>query len=399
MKVIQTKTENHTSLVKHWTDNVHVDQNTIDQAVTISKLPFIHKHIALMPDCHLGKGATVGSVIATKKAIVPAAVGVDIGCGMIAVQTSLVAKDLSDSLKDVRNWIEEKIPVGRNSHTDSQVKKIHTARWHTIRDTYSDIVHEFPKIMTKKHPINQLGTLGGGNHFIEICLDEKDNVWIMLHSGSRGIGNRIGKFFIEKAKEEMSDFHIRLEHTDLSYLSDKSKYFKSYWRALEWSQTYARHNRDVMLESIIRILSDKFKGFRLKEKAINCHHNYVSIENHFGENVYVTRKGAIRARKDDLGIIPGSMGTKSFIVQGKGNLQSFQSCSHGAGRTMSRTKAKESISLDEHIKDTEGVECKKDISVLDETPKAYKDIDAVMKAQDELVGIKHTLKQILCIKG
>jgi len=267
------------------------------------------------------------------------------------------------------------------------------------------ILESFPKLSRKgnrslgKKAALQCGTLGGGNHFIEICLDTEDRVWVMLHSGSRGVGNVIGRYFIEVAKEDMRVHHINLKDRNLAYLSEGTQHFDDYVHAVSWAQNYARANRDTMMKLVLNVLRRHLGKFGIKEQAINCHHNYVQRENHFGENVWVTRKGAVSAREGELGIIPGSMGARSFIVRGKGNAESFHSCSHGAGRVMSRGKAKNAITVDQHKEATKGVECRKDKGVLDESPAAYKDIDAVMAAQEDLVEVVHTLKQILCVKG
>jgi len=403
MLVTQVKREEGqgVGLVKHWTEGVDVDQKTIEQAMNVAKLPFIHKHVALMPDCHLGKGATIGSVIPTKKAIIPAAVGVDLGCGMMAAKLNLNASQLPDSLKNVRSSIESMVPVGNGrggSHRETSTASLN--KWRMIVDDFETIVDRHPKLKPSRNPVEQMGTLGGGNHFIEICLDESENVWVMLHSGSRGIGNKIGMYFISLAKEEMRKFHINLPDRDLSYLPEGSEYFDDYWLAVKWAQEYAFKNRELMMKSILVSLEKSLKlPIRVVEKEINCHHNYVSLENHYGENVYVTRKGAIRARKDELGIIPGSMGTKSYIVRGKGSVESFHSCSHGAGRAMSRTEAKRRFTVEDHVKATEGIECRKDGGVIDETPAAYKDIDAVMLAQSDLIEPVTRLRQVVCVKG
>ncbi len=385
--------------VKIYTDEV--EPSTMQQLYNLSQLPFIHSHIAAMPDVHLGKGATVGSVIPTKGAIIPAAVGVDIGCGMNALRLSIKAKDLPDNLRAVRLAIEEAIPVGFNMH------KVDRARQSTIRALsggLDQIIGKHKKIYSmQKRPyqtwIRQIGTLGGGNHFIELCLDEKDDVWIMLHSGSRGVGNVIGQYFIALAKKDMSQHHINLPDKDLAYFTEGSKYFDDYVQAVEWAQDYAMANRREMMHLIVKTLRKKLPKFGITKQAINCHHNYVSQEVHFGERVFLTRKGAIQARLDELGIISGSMGAKSFIVRGKGNAQSFHSCSHGAGRKMSRSAAKRQFVEEDVITQTEGVECRKDKGIIDEIPAAYKDIDKVMEHQNDLVEIVHTLKQIVCVKG
>ncbi len=395
-------------LVKMWTKGVPVEDAALEQLKNMSTLPFIHKHIAVMPDVHLGKGATVGSVIPTKNAIVPASVGVDIGCGMCAMRTTLTSKDLPENMKALRSLIEKAVPHGRSkggggndkgSWKNNPPNQVLT-EWRKLEKDFKVICDKYKHFEQQNH-LMHLGTLGTGNHFIELCLDEDDRVWVMLHSGSRGIGNSIGRTFIEKAKKEMEKWHIHLPDRDLSYLVEGSEYFDDYWYALKWAQDFARTNRDVMMNRVLDVMRrcKDLPGFKIEKKAINCHHNYVDKEHHFGSNVYVTRKGAIRARKGDLGIIPGSMGTRSYIVEGLGNPDSFCSCSHGAGRKMSRNEAKKLFSLDDHIKATEGVECRKDEEVIDETPGAYKSIDDVMEAQKTLVAVRHTLKQFLCVKG
>lgn len=390
--------------VKIWTDDI--ESSALEQLHNISQMPFIHKHIAVMPDVHYGIGATVGSVIATKKAIIPAAVGVDIGCGMMAVETSLNAKDLPDSLKEIRNDLERTIPHGFTTIQGRSTKgnfdlvtSSNANRWKTLSDDYKIITDKHKKIESFTNYQKQLGTLGGGNHFVEICLDLDNKVWIMLHSGSRGIGNLIGRYFIELAKQDMRVHHINLKDENLSYLSEGTQYFNDYIFALNWAQRYASINRESMMDSTLRILRKHLKPFILKKEAINCHHNYATIENHFGENVWVTRKGAVRARESDLGIIPGSMGAKSFIVKGKGNKESFCSCSHGAGRKMSRNEAKKLFTVEDLKVQTQNVECRKDANVIDEIPEAYKDIEEVMENQSDLVEVVAQLKQILCIKG
>lgn len=392
--------------IKMWTDHVPVDQASIDQLKNIANMPFIHKHVAVMPDVHYGIGATVGSVIATKGAIIPAAVGVDIGCGMMAVKLNLTANDLPEDLSTMRSDIEAAVPHGRTNNGGSgdrgawgDVPEVVGRLWSDMRDKYGWITKEHPGAHSK-NTANHLGTLGGGNHFVEVCLDEDNNVWVMLHSGSRGLGNRIGQYFIEKAKEEMQRYFINLPDQDLSYLVEGSSLFDDYCYAVEFAQEFAAKNRAIMLTNTLTAMQRGItKPIWMVEDAVNCHHNYISKEQHQGANVYVTRKGAVRARTTDLGIIPGSMGAKSFIVRGLGNEQSFCSCSHGAGRVMSRNQAKKEVSLEQHLKDTAGVECRKDMDVIDETPSAYKNIDDVMRSQSDLVEIVHTLKQILCVKG
>jgi tRNA-splicing ligase RtcB len=389
-----------------WTKGVPVEEGAIRQLANIARLPFIHSHVAAMPDVHFGRGATVGSVIATKGAVIPAAVGVDIGCGMMAVRIGLNARRLPDNLRAIRDAVERTVPVG-NAKTGGWARgevphRINT-RWYDsgLADQLADLQARHPALRDVKD-LSHLGTLGGGNHFIEICLDEADDVWVMLHSGSRGVGNRIGNFFIEKAKREIGHKHLghALPDKDLAYLVEgKDSLFDEYMAAVGWAQEYARINREVMMERILHMLKGHLPRFKADKHAVNCHHNYVERETHFGADVLVTRKGAVSARKGELGIIPGSMGAKSFIVRGKGNLNSFHSCSHGAGRIMSRTEAKQRFSVAEHKLATKGVECRKDAGVIDETPAAYKDIDAVMAAQSDLVEVVHTLKQVVCVKG
>jgi tRNA-splicing ligase RtcB len=384
--------------IKAWTDGVPVEFEARKQLQNIAALPFVHGHVAVMPDVHLGRGATVGSVIPTRGAIIPAAVGVDIGCGMAAVMTSITASQLPDSLKAIRAGIEKVIPVGQGSH--KQPPRRSESAWYSRHKAgYEAIEAKHPKIAEKKSAALQIGTLGGGNHFIEICLDEADRVWVMLHSGSRNIGNRIGTYFIAKAKEEIEAAGLRLPDRDLAWLGEGSQSFNDYVEAVGWAQDYARSNRDVMMAAVIAVLQETWPDLQTLDVAVNCHHNYVEREEHFGERVWLTRKGAVRARKGELGIIPGSMGARSFIVRGRGNPDSFESCSHGAGRAMSRTAAKERFSLEEHVAATAHVECRKDAGVIDETPMAYKDIDAVMAAQADLVEVVHTLRQVVCVKG
>ena len=388
--------------LKMWTRGVPVEESAMQQLRNIASLPFVHKHVAAMPDVHWGMGATVGSVIATKGAIIPAACGVDIGCGMVASMTTLMASDLPDNLHGVRFAVEAAVPHGRTDNGGQNDR----GAWGTPNpvpkfDTLKAIVAKHPKLeRASRRAGNHIGTLGTGNHFIEVCLDEASRVWVMLHSGSRGIGNAIGMHFINKAKEDMRRWFINLPDADLAYIPQGSSLFSDYVEALNWAQDFARENRETMLAAVmVAIKAALGREFDHGTVAVNCHHNYVVMESHFGENVWVTRKGAVRAREGDLGVIPGSMGVRSYIVRGKGNPESFHSCSHGAGRKMSRTEARKAFTLEDHIKATEGVECRKDESVLDETPGAYKSIDAVMAAQADLVEIVHTLKQVVCIKG
>lgn len=388
------------ALIKSWTDGVPFDSNARDQVKRLALLPFIHRHVAVMPDVHWGLGATVGSVIPTMNAIIPAAVGVDIGCGMVAARTSLTASDLPDSLKDIRSNIERDVPVGRMAHKglSRHASESSLVGLDQLIEKHPGLTSRGNKSLLKK-AANQCGTLGGGNHFIELCLDTDKRVWVMLHSGSRGVGNLIGRYFIEVAKKDMRVHHINLPDKDLAYLSEGTGHFDDYVTAVTWAQNYARANRDTMMSLVLDVLHRHLRDFSIEDHAINCHHNYVQKEHHFDADVWLTRKGAVSAREGELGIIPGSMGARSFIVRGKGNAQSFHSCSHGAGRVMSRSKAKTAISLDQHKEATKGVECRKDKGMLDESPAAYKDIDAVMGAQADLVEVVHTLKQILCVKG
>jgi len=391
--------------VKVWTDEI--DDNAISQLENLSKMPFIHHHMAAMPDVHWGMGATIGSVIPSKGAVIPAAVGVDLGCGMMAVQTTLTANELPDNLHIIRLDIEASIPHGRSDNGGkndiggwSDIPNSIINRWNQLSKVYEEIIAKHPKAKGYNNA-NHLGTLGTGNHFIEICLDESDRVWVMLHSGSRGVGNRIGSYFIEKAKEEMDRYHILqyLPDKDLSYLVEHTELFDDYVVAVEWAQDFASENRKAMMESVLGVMHNHFGNFGLEKQAINCHHNYIARENHFGANVIVTRKGAIRAREGDLGIIPGSMGAKSFIVRGKGNKDSFCSCSHGAGRKLGRQEARRMFTAEDLAEQTKGIECPKDYARVDEIPSAYKSIDKVMENQSDLVEVLHTLKQVVNVKG
>lgn len=385
--------------VKIYTNDI--DMSAYQQLVNISNLPFIHSHIAAMPDVHCGIGATVGAVIPTKHAIIPAAVGVDIGCGMNAVKLSLKAHQLPDNLKYLRFNIEERIPVGMSAHSKDNIRlnacEPFKKRIEAILEKHPKI-EKFSKNLDQKW-MSQLATLGGGNHFIEICLDQNNDVWIMLHSGSRGIGNAIGTYFIDLAKKDMGIHLKSLPDKDLAYLTEGTKHFKDYLNAVSWAQDYAFANRREMMKIILELMQAQFPPFQITSEAINCHHNYVAFEEHYGEKVYVTRKGAIRARVGDLGIIPGSMGACSYIVAGKGVNTSFHSCAHGAGRRLSRTAAKDKFSIKDLENQTKGVECRKDKHVLDEIPAAYKNIDEVMVNQSDLVDVLYQLKQVVCIKG
>lgn len=396
--------------VKAWTKGVSLEAEAKEQLLNLATLPFIHKHIAVMPDAHAGKGSTIGSVIATTGAIIPAAVGVDLGCGMTAVHTGLKAKDLPDDLKAVRLAIEKAVPHGRTNDGKAGDRGAWcdppdpvVNAWRTLEQEYALIVDKHPKLDNGHvNHVRHLGTLGTGNHFIELCTDETGDCWLMLHSGSRGVGNRIGTYFIELARQDMKRYFIDLPDRDLAYLPEGSKHFNDYVEAVEWAQRFAHYNRTMMMSTVRQALLalGTLPGiYTVEDSLISCHHNYVAKENHFGSNVWVTRKGAVRARKDDLGLIPGSMGVGSYVVRGKGNPESFNSCSHGAGRAMSRTRAKATITLDEHIEATKHVECRKDSDVLDETPGAYKPLEDVMKAQESLVEIVHKLTPLVCVKG
>ena len=398
MPVRHVITENRVP-VKIWTDDV--DERSIEQLSNIAKMPFIHHHVAAMPDVHLGIGATIGSVIATHKAIIPAAVGVDIGCGMLACRLSITANELDEvSLKKVFDQISRDVPVGRGQHQDKRalldVAKPFEPRLTALLQKHPQLLKSFGK---ESKWVNQMGTLGGGNHFIEVCLDEENCVWMMLHSGSRGLGNAMADYFIKLARKDMERWMINLPDRDLAYFPEGSEHFGDYIEAVMLAQEYAAQNRQSMADLVLAAMKRHLPPFEVTSEIVNCHHNYVDIEYHYGANVFVTRKGAIRARQGDLGIIPGSMGARSFIVSGKGNPESFCSCSHGAGRKMSRTQAEKEFTEADLIAQTEGVVCRKDKGVIDEIPGAYKDIDQVMRNQSDLVDILHTLKQVLCVKG
>ncbi len=393
--------------VKCWTRGVEVADNAKEQLLSSASLPFIYKWVAAMPDVHWGMGATVGSVIPTKGAIVPAAVGVDLGCGMMACQTSMTASDLPDSLGAVRSAIESAVPHGRTANGGrgdrgawGNIPDSVGMEWAAMAADFDALCDRHPRLR-KCNNVHHLGTLGTGNHFIELCLDEADRVWVMLHSGSRGLGNRIGSHFIHLAKQDMKRWFIHLPDENLAYIPEGSENFGDYVKAVGFAQQFARVNREVMMRHVMEALAglDFLPDFNAEVSAVNCHHNYVANEKHYGEKVWVTRKGAVRAGKGELGIIPGSMGARSYIVRGKGNPESFCSCSHGAGRRMSRAEARLLFSVDDHAEATAGIECRKDEGVIDETPAAYKDIDAVMRAQSDLVDVVHTLRQVVCVKG
>jgi tRNA-splicing ligase RtcB len=394
--------------VRMWTAGVPVEDAARVQIANLARLPILGGPIAIMPDVHLGKGATVGSVIPTRGAIIPAAVGVDIGCGMVALRTTLVANDLPDSLAPIRAAIERDVPVGFDAHPhpaleatkDDGTFSLRT-RMAALRTRYGTlgVVATLGKFDDAR-VWNQVGTLGGGNHFIELCLDEADRVWILLHSGSRNVGNRIGEVSIATARRLAERDDIHLPDRDLAWLAEGTPAFDRYVAALRWAQDYAALNRDVMLHLVLRALRRFFpQDIAVRESAVNCHHNYADLEDHAGERLWITRKGAVSARRGELGIIPGSMGARSFIVRGKGSAASYHSCSHGAGRAMSRNEARRRFTRADLVAQTSGVECRKDTAVIDELPAAYKDVDAVMAAQSDLVDVVHTLKQVLCVKG
>ena len=385
--------------VKVWTPDLEATAR--QQLENVSRLPIVHGHVAAMPDVHAGIGATVGSVIPTKGAIVPAAVGVDLGCGINAVQLSLTAADLPQSLGRIRSAIESAVPVGFDIHRGGDAPEEAAKK---MKQGLDRIVARNPKIASMQKDfretwVRQLGTLGGGNHFIEVCLDEDQQVWVMLHSGSRGIGNVIGRYFIERARREMEKTDARLPDRDLAWLAEGTPAFDEYVEAVHWAQDYAARNRSEMMRAVLEAIRPHVPPFRVVGEAISCHHNYVAKERHFGEDVLVTRKGAIRAGLGDMGVIPGSMGAKSFIVRGKGNPESLCSCAHGAGRRMSRNEAKRRFTAEDVRRQTEGVECRKDAGVVDEIPGAYKPIDEVMANQSDLVDVVHTLRQVVCVKG
>lgn len=389
--------------IKAWVKGVPVEPAAREQLENVAGLPFVHSHLAVMPDVHFGRGATVGSVIPTRGAIIPAAVGVDIGCGMMAMRTSLTAGQLPDNLKRVRDEIERKVPVGngpRGNHSNTPASVETRLKRSGLVERFDVIAGKHDKLSPDRFS-GQLGTLGGGNHFIELCLDEEGRVWVMLHSGSRGTGNRIGTYFIQEARQALEKrvlgYHV--PDRDLAFFVEGEPLFDDYVEAVGWAQDYARLNREAMMERVLQACRETLPGFTIEKSAVNCHHNYVEKEHHFGADVWVTRKGAVRAGEGELGIIPGSMGAKSFIVRGKGNAESFCSCSHGAGRAMSRTAAKARFTVADHIEATKGIECRKDRGVVDETPMAYKDIDKVIAAQEDLIEVVHTLKQVVCVKG
>jgi tRNA-splicing ligase RtcB (3'-phosphate/5'-hydroxy nucleic acid ligase) len=375
--------------------NHDLGHDEIRMAKNVASLPFIFKHVSLMPDVHLGKGALVGSVIATKDAIVPAAIGVDIGCGMAAVKTPFTGDQLEGKLKKIRQDIEAMIPVGFSENKEADKSVRNWKGWKDFKDLHKGVGH----LQSKAE--RQMGSLGGGNHFIEVCIDTENCVWLMLHSGSRNIGNMLAQNHIKTGRNLAKLSETKLPDPDLAYFVEGTPEFADYWRDLQWAQQYALYNREVMMTRFQQVIAKHLSGGKPFKAlmSVNCHHNYAERETHYDESVYVTRKGAVRAQKGDLGIIPGSMGAKSYIVRGKGNVESYCSCSHGAGRVMSRTKAKNTYTLDDLIAQTAGVECRKDEGLLDEIPAAYKPIEQVMDNQRDLVEVVATLKQVLCVKG
>lgn len=401
MKVLYNK-ERQNVPVKIWSQLETVESAALDQLKNIASLPFVFKHVAAMPDVHLGKGATVGSVIATKGAVIPAAVGVDIGCGMMALKLKINPNKVTDNVKKIRQSIERSVPVGFGSNK-TLTKTVESWKgWKTFKNLHATKDHKRGETSLNAKAMSQLGTLGGGNHFIELCTDQDGSIWVMLHSGSRNIGKSLAEIHINRAKDAMKEMFIKLPDPDLAYYSQGTKQYQEYISDLMWAQEYAASNREEMMRRVLKDISHAvgLSGAKIEtEMEVNCHHNYAALENHYGENVLVTRKGAVRARAGDYGIIPGSMGTRSYIVEGLGNQESFCSCSHGAGRRMSRSQAKREFTLDDLKKQTEGVECRKDEGVIDEIPGAYKDIDEVMENQKDLVKIKAQLKQFMCIKG
>jgi tRNA-splicing ligase RtcB len=394
--------------VRLWTGSMSVEDAAVKQLHNISELPILAGHIAVMPDVHMGKGATVGSVIPTLSAVIPSAVGVDIGCGMIAVRTGLKAADLPDSLAAMRAAIERAVPIGFSYHAKPLSIAHEGVAAAELQRRYDGLMAGFDGLslftglghFDAQRMTQQVGTLGGGNHFVELCIDESQSVWVMLHSGSRNVGKTVGEAAMESAKKHVASLDISLKDQDLAWLDDGTEAFDQYTKALSWAQDYARLNRDVMLHLTIQAIEKTLgRSLAITDEAVNCHHNYLSKEEFGGKSVWITRKGAVSARAGQLGIIPGSMGAKSFIVCGKGHEAAYCSCSHGAGRKMSRTAAKKYFTTDDVAEQTAGVECRKDADVIDEIPAAYKDIQEVMDAQAELVEVKHTLKQVLCVKG
>jgi tRNA-splicing ligase RtcB (3'-phosphate/5'-hydroxy nucleic acid ligase) len=375
--------------------NHDLSHDELRMARNVASLPFVFKHVALMPDVHLGKGALVGSVVATKAAIIPAAIGVDIGCGMCAIQLPFRAEQLDGKLKKIRQDIEAAIPVGFNENKEADRQVLNWQGWQQFQQLHEGVSH------LESKALKQMGSLGGGNHFIEVCVDAEDRLWLMLHSGSRGIGNMLAQRHIQTGQNLARMAGETLPDKDLAYFVEGTAEFAAYWRDLQWAQAYAKFNRDVMMTRFKGIVERHIAGGKPTKPllSVNCHHNYAEKEVHYGESVYVTRKGAVRAQENDYGIIPGSMGAKSFIVKGKGCAASYCSCSHGAGRLMSRNQAKLTYTLDDLVQQTAGIECRKDEGIIDEIPAAYKPIEQVMANQSDLVEVVATLKQVVCVKG
>lgn len=385
-----TKTGN----VLNWASDI--DPNALEQAERTAALPFVEGHLALMPDAHWGMGATIGSVIPTRGAIIPAAVGVDIGCGMIAAEMPYTADVLPDDLDRLLGYIAQVVPAGVGKGHESSYAEGDVGRTIGWPDEHNDLTTK-----QRKKAVNQFGTLGSGNHFVEVCLDERDRVWVVLHSGSRGIGNELAKVHIDGAKKLMARYFVELEDPDLAYLVEGTPEFTAYIEAMLWAQDYALKNREKMMRAVLVQLG-AFTGFdAVVSSQINCHHNFTEQEAHHGRNVWLTRKGAIRARVGDLGVIPGSMGTASYIVEGLGNPASYQSCSHGAGRRMSRGEARRTLDLDTFHDEMDGIawQGQDAKTLIDEDPRSYKDIDKVMADQSDLVTVRHTLRQIVNYKG
>lgn len=385
--------------IKIWTNDI--EEEAEQQLRKLSELPFIYKHVAVMPDVHAGKGSTIGTVIATQGAILPAAVGVDIGCGMAAMKLPFKIDFIKD-LPKLRHSIERSIPTGR--YTNNTVKDELLKKFLALGQM-SELASQKLENRIIQNAIKSIGTLGGGNHFIEICQDQNNDAWIMLHSGSRNIGKTLADLHINKAKDIMKQYFISTPDPDLAYLAQNTKEFDAYLQDLMFAQNFALINREEMIDRTLREvlyhvgMLDQYLTLKETLFRVSCHHNYTNIENHFGKNVYITRKGAVSAKEGEWGIVPGSMGTKSYIVKGLGNSESFCSCSHGAGRRMSRTKAREQYTIEDLKQQTDGVECRKDSSIIDELPSAYKSIDVVMDNQKDLVQPVYELKQVLCIKG
>ena len=383
--------------VLSWLPADQIEESAMQQIENLSRMPFIFKHVAVMPDCHFGMGATVGSVIPTERAIIPAAVGVDIGCGMIAVKTPLTRDDLPEDLSEVRKAIEQQVPLSAG-HYNRSIKKTARPRIERLEARAAELgrLEFYDKI--DKNWRRQLGSLGSGNHFIEVALDEEGYAWGFLHSGSRGVGNRIATHHIGIAKKLMEKWYIDLPDSNLAYLVEDTAEFDDYMADLDWAQEFALLNREEMMERIIKILQHRCGDFDEVER-IECHHNFTQREHHFGRNILVSRKGAIQARDGQLGLIPGSMGTRSYVVRGKGNRASFDTAPHGAGRRLSRNRARNEFTMDDFDRDMQGIEVNRSEAFLDELPGAYKDIDVVMEQSKDLVEILHTFRQIVNVKG